>query len=132
MALTRVAAYKYAKQRLVNMHTHFRWCDATIEVSPMHTEEAHPDVAALEDHGDGARLPDGLVEAVNLPLHQIHEGCALAADAAAAGQDGQGAACKQPLSLSQTQHPQQHIAADSNPGKEEPDPVYSSSSSSTP
>ena len=68
--------------------------------------QAHPDVAALEDHGDGARLADGLIEAVDLRLHQVHEGRALAADAAAAGQDGQGTACKPLLSPSQTWHAQ--------------------------
>ena len=67
----------------------------------MQARKTHPDVAPLEDHGDGARLPDGLIEAVNLSLHQVHERRALAADAAAAGKDGQGTACKQLLRLSQ-------------------------------
>ena len=82
-------------------------CDDTIEMSPSQAIEAHPDVAALEDHGDGARLANGLVEAVDFRLHQIHECRALAADTTAAGQNGQGTACKQTLSLSQTQHAQQ-------------------------
>ena len=65
-------------------------------------DKANLDISALEDHGHRARLADGLIEAVNLPLHQIHEGRALAADTAAAGQNGQSTACKQLLSLSQT------------------------------
>jgi hypothetical protein len=54
--------------------------------------ETHPNVAALEDHGDRSRLANGLVEAINLPLHQIHEGRALAAHAAATGQHCQSTA----------------------------------------
>ena len=54
--------------------------------------DAHPNVAALEYHGDGARLPDRLIEAVDLGLHQVHERSALAAHAAAAGQHCQRAA----------------------------------------
>ena len=77
-----------------------QWVRVGAEIGPLlglllpSRRETHPNVAALKDHSDGAGLSDGLVEAVDLGLHQVHERCALAAHAAAAGQHCQRAAVR--------------------------------------
>lgn len=58
------------------------------------------DVAALEDHGEGAPGADLLVQPLNLVLHQAHERTAFAAHATAAGQHRQRTACTQ-ISINQ-------------------------------
>lgn len=77
-----------------------QWVRVGAEIGPLlglllpSRRETHPNVAALKDHSDGAGLSNGLIEAVDLGLHQVHERCALAAHAAAAGQHCQRAAVR--------------------------------------